>query len=26
LSAYARDATLKDRLAYWRAEFNAGVI
>lgn len=26
LSAYARDATLKDRLAYWRAELNAGVI
>lgn len=26
LSAYARDATLKDRLAHWRAELNAGVI
>ncbi|MGE0281410.1 MAG: GIY-YIG nuclease family protein [Rhizobiaceae bacterium] len=26
LSAYGRDATLKDRLAYWRAELGAGVI
>jgi len=25
-SDYVRDATLKDRLAYWRADLKAGVI